>query len=84
MHLRFFFKNILRVKTSTPNDSIYAELGRQALYTFPLVHIINYWFKVSTSLDAKYMHVHILMLQDVEAYPNKVNWEHVDRVGFYE
>ena len=79
----FLKKNILRVKTSTPYDSIYAELGRQTLYTFRLVHIINYWFKISTSLDAKYMAVRILMLQDVEAYPNKV-WEHVVKVGFYE
>ena len=29
VHLRFFLKTILRVKTSTPNDLVYAELGRQ-------------------------------------------------------
>ena len=45
VHLRFL-KTILRVKTSTPNDLVYAELGRQTLRTKRLVQIINYWFKI--------------------------------------
>ena len=73
VHLRFL-KTILRVKTSTPNDLVYAELGRQTLRTKRLVQIINYWFKILTSQDTKYIkHVYNFMLQDVEAHPNKVN-----------
>ena len=63
---------------------IYAELGRQTLYTFQLVLTINYWFKILTSQDTKYILVHNIMLHDVEAYPDKVDWELVDRVVFYE
>ena len=40
VHLRFL-KTILRVKTSTPNDLVYAELGRQTLRTKRLAQIIN-------------------------------------------
>ena len=83
-------KTILRVKTSTPNDLVYAELGRQSLRTRRLVQIINYWFKILTSQDTKYIkHVYNFMLQDVEAHPNKVNWAVLVRnllaeLGFYE
>ena len=75
MHLRFL-KTILRVKTSSPNDLVYAELGRQTLRTKRLVQIVNYWFeKKLTSQDTKYIkRVYNFMLQDVEAHPNKVNW----------
>ena len=89
VHLRFL-KTILRVKTSTPNDLVYAELGRQTLRTKRLVQIINYWFKILTSQDTKYIkHVYNFMLQDVEAHPNKVNWAVLVRnllseLGFYE
>ena len=72
MHLRFL-KSILRVKTSTQNDLVYAELGRQTLRTKRLVQIVNYWFKILISQDTKYIkHVYSFMLQDVEAHPNKV------------
>ena len=89
VHLRFL-KTILRFKTSTPNDLVYAELGRQTLRTKRLVQIINYWFKILTSQDTKYIkHVYNFMLQDVEAHPNKVNWAVLVRnvlteLGFYE
>ena len=79
VHLRFL-KTILRVKTGTPNNLVYAELGRQTLRTKPLVQIINYWFKILTSQDTKYIkHVYNFMLQDVEAHPNKFNWAVLDR-----
>ena len=89
VHLRFL-KTILRVKTSTPNDLVYAELGRQTLRTKRLVQIINYWFKILTSQETKYLkHVYNFMLQDVEAHPNKVNWavlvmNLLSELGFYE
>ena len=85
-----FLKTILRVKTSTQNDLVYVELGRQTLRTKRLVQIINYWFKILTSQDTKYIkHVYNFMLQDVEAHPNKVNWAVLVRnllseLGFYE
>ena len=50
-----FLKTILRVKTDTPNDLVYAELDRQTLRTKRLVQIINYWFKILTSQDTKYI-----------------------------
>ena len=89
MHLRFL-KTILRVKTSTPNDLVYAELGTQTLRTKRLVQIVNYWFKKMTSQDTKYIkHVYNLMLQDVEAHPNTINWAVLARnllseLGLYE
>ena len=89
VHLRFL-KTILKVKTSTPNDLVYAELGRQTLRTKRLVQIINYRFKILTSQDTKNIkHVYNFMLQDVEAHPNKVNWAVLVRnllseLGFYE
>ena len=68
-------KTILRVKTSTPNDLVYAELGRQTLRTKRLVQKVNYWFKILTSQDTKYIkHVYNFVLQDIEAHPNKVIW----------
>ena len=66
VHLRF-------LKTSTSNNLVYAELGRQTLRTNQLVQIINYWFKVLTSQDTKYIK-HVYMLKDVEAHPNNVIW----------
>ena len=89
VHLRFL-KTILRVKTSTPNDLVYAELGRQTLCTKRLIQIVNNWFKILTTQDTKYIkHVYNFMLQDVESYPNKVNWAVLVRNllserGFYE
>ena len=89
MHFRFL-KTILRVKTSTPIDLVYAELGGHILRTKRLVQIVNYWFKILTSQDTKYIkHVHNFMLQYVESYPNKVNWAVLVRnllseLGFYE
>ena len=74
MHLRLL-KTILRVKTGTPYDLIYAELVSQTLSTKRLVHIINYWFKILTAQETKYKnHVYNNMLQEVEVYPNKVKW----------
>ena len=74
VHLRFL-KTILRVKTSTPKNLVYAELCRQILRTKRLVQIMNCWFKMLTPQDAKNIqHVYKFMLQDVEAHPNKVNW----------
>ena len=74
VHLRFL-KTILRVKTSTPNNLVFAELDRQTLRTKRLEQIVNYWFKILTSQDTKYIkHVYNFILQDVEAHPDKVNW----------
>ena len=89
VHLRFL-KTILRVKTSTPNDLVYAEWGRQTLRTKRLVQKVNYWCKILTSQDTKYIkQLYNFMLQDVVAHPNKVNWAVLVRnllseLGFYE
>ena len=70
-----FFEKYLRVKTSTPNELLYAELGIQNLRKKRLVQIVNYWFKILTSQDTNYIKpVYNFMLQDVEVHPNKVNW----------
>ena len=70
-----FLKTILRVKTSTLNDLVYAKLGRQTLRTKQLVQIVNYWFRILTSQDNKNVkHIYNFMLQDVEAQSNKINW----------
>ena len=49
VHLRFL-KTILRVKTSTPNDLVYAELGRQTLHTKRLVQKVLGNYNVFISL----------------------------------
>ena len=70
-----FFENFLSVKTSTPNDLVYAKLGRQTLRTKRLVQIVNYWFKILPSQDTKNLkHIYNFMLQDVDAQANKINW----------
>ena len=59
---------IFRVKTSTPIDLVYADLGtyRQTLRTKLLVQIINYLFKYFASQDTQHIkHVYNFMLQDV-------------------
>ena len=55
-----------------------------------LVQIINNWYKILTSQDTKCIrHVYSLVLQDVEAHPNDVNWavlakSLLSELGFYE
>ena len=63
-----FLNAIFRVKISTPNGLVYADLGtyRQTLRTKRLVQIINYLIKIFASQATKYIkHVYNLMLQDV-------------------
>ena len=89
MHLKFL-KTILTVKTSTPNDFIYAELGRMTVRTNRLLIIIKYWFKVISSVDTKFIKcVYNIMLNDAEDHPTKINWAILVRnllseLGFYE
>ena len=73
MHLKFL-KTILTVKTSTPNNFIYAELSRMTMRTNRLLIIIKYWFKVISSEDTKFIKcVYNMMLNDV-----------LSELGFYE
>ena len=44
-----FCKNILGVKSSTPNAMVYCELGRLPLYCIRKCRIIKYWLKLSMS-----------------------------------
>lgn len=89
VHLKFL-KTILTVKTSTPNDFIYAELGRMTMRTNRLLIIIKYWFKVIASEDTKFIKcVYKMMLNDAEDHPTKINWAILVRnllseLGFYE
>ena len=89
MHLKFL-NTILTVKTSTPNDFIYAELGRMTMRTNRLLIIIKYWFKVISSEDTKFIKcVYNMMLNDAEDHPTKINWAILVRnllseLGFYE
>ena len=45
IHLQFC-KSILKVRKSTINATVYAELGRYPLYITRHVQIVKYWFKV--------------------------------------
>ena len=53
IHLKFckFFKNILKVRTSTSNTAVYAELGRHLLrvYLTRYVNIVKYWLKLNNT-----------------------------------
>ena len=74
VHLQFF-KKLLDVKKTTQNDFIYGELGRTSCQTKRFVRIINYWFKLLEAHETKYVkNIYNTMLQDLETFPNKVNW----------
>ena len=85
-----FCKKLLGVKINTQNDFIYGELGRTSCQIKRFVRIINYWFKLLDSHETKYVKiVYNLMLQDLERFPNKVNWasllcDLLRSLGFYE
>ena len=85
-----FCKKLLGVKKNTQNDFIYGELGRTSCQIKRFVRIINYWFKLLDSHETKYVKiVYNLMLQDLERFPNKVNWasllcDLLRSLGFYE
>ena len=89
MHLNFL-KTIYTVKTSTPNDFIYAELGRMTMRTNRLLIIIKYCFKVISSEDTKFIKcVYNMILNDAEDHPTKINWailvrNLLSKLGFYE
>ena len=89
MHLKFL-KIIITVKTSTPNNFIYAEIGRMTMRTNRLLIIIKYWFKVISSEDTKSIkYVYKMRLNDAEDHPTKINWSILVRnllseLGFYE
>ena len=89
VHLQFC-KKLLGVKKTTQNDFIYGELGRTSCQTKRFVRIINYWFKILEAHETKYVKiVYNTMLQDLETFPNKVNWASLLRdllrsSGFYE
>ena len=70
-----FFKNVLGVKRSTQNDFVYGEVGILDLKTVRLASVIKYWFKILTCDNTKYIKcIYDMMLNDLEAYPNKQNW----------
>ena len=74
VHLQFC-KKLLGVKKTTQNDFIYDELERTSCQTKRFVRMINYWFKLLEAHETKYVKiVYNTMLQDLETFPNKVNW----------
>ena len=89
VHLQFC-KRLLGVKKNTQNDFIYGECGRTNFQTKRFLFIIKYWFKILTAEDCKYIKlIYQLMLNDIAAIPNKVNWASLLRnmlseLGFYE
>ena len=90
VHLQFC-KRLLGVKKNTQNDFIYGECGRTNFQTERFLLIIKYWLKkILTAEDCKYIKlIYQLMLNDIEAIPNKVNWASLLRnmlseLGFYE
>ena len=89
VHLQFC-KRLLKVKTSTPNDMIYGELGRHPLQINRYCRIIKYWLKVLNSNDNKYIkNTYNMVLQYNENNPQKVNWVSLvknllSELGFYE
>ena len=58
--------------------------------TFAFYLLIKYWFKILTAEDHKYIKLtYKLMLNDIEASPNTVNWASLLRrmlseLGFYD
>ena len=84
-----FCKRTLGVKSSTQNDFIYGELGRQDLYSSRLVSIIKYWLRIMSSDSNKYVLVmYKTMLRDLELHPQKPNWassvrDTLGRLGFF-
>jgi len=84
-----FYKRTLGVKSSTQNDFIYVELGRQDLHSSRLVFIIKYWLRVISGDSNTYVLVmYKTMLRDLELHPQKSNWassvrDTLGRLGFF-
>jgi hypothetical protein len=84
VHLQFC-KSILNVKVTTQNDFIYGELGRINYQSRRLFQIIKYWIKILNGSRRKYTSaVYKMMLNDIEARPNKINWAALVRNTLYE
>ena len=89
VHLQFC-KRLLGVKKNTQNDFVYGECGRTNFQTKRFLLLIKYWFKILTAEDHKYIKlIYKIMLNDIEASPNTVNWASLIRrmlseLGFYD
>ena len=89
IHLQFC-KRLLKVKTSTQNDTIYGELGRFPLQLIRYKRIIKYWLKILSIPDTKYVKcAYYHMKQHAEIFPRKTNWATLvknllSELGFYE
>ena len=74
MHLNFC-KRLLGVKKHTQIDFVHGKCGRTNFQTKRFLLLINYWFKILTAEDHKYIKLtYQLMLNDIEAVPNTINW----------
>jgi hypothetical protein len=72
IHTRFC-KRTLHVKTSTPNDIVRGELGRNELKYRRYVRIVKYWLKIVYSPQHKYIYrIYMTLYNDSENH--KVNW----------
>ena len=63
IHLKFC-KNILKVRKSTSNATVYADLGRYPLYITRYLQIIKYWFKVINTNNVLLKKVYDFAKQD--------------------
>ena len=74
LHL-FICKYALGVKSSTPNDGVYAELGRYPLSIFRKIQIVKFANRI-WSLDEKKLvkkALNIQMMDDVKGHHNWVS-----------
>lgn len=89
VHLRFC-KGLLGVKKTTQNDFVYGELGRTDYISKRYLQVVKYWFKILFAHNTKYIKlIYKTMLNDIENFPNVVNWASLIRhllmsLGFYE
>lgn len=89
VHMQFC-KQILGVKKATQNDFVYGELGRTNYITRRYLIIVKFWLKLLVRPENKYIRiVYDMMVNDIEIFPNKVNWASLVRhlllsLGFYE
>ena len=74
----YFLKNVLNVKTSTPNCFVYGELGVFPLYIERQVRVIKFWLKVigmQENYNNSFLYkVYLELLNTTITHPREVTW----------
>jgi hypothetical protein len=63
-HLKYC-KQLLRLRTNTPNCMVYGELGKNALSTVVNERMVNFWFKLVNSKSSKLSNMIYILIKSI-------------------